>query len=400
MGSKTRHLNDLITAYMKFTEDTEPPKSYHTWVAISMIAGALQRRVFLRWGYEFIYPNLYVILVGPSGHARKGTAMKIGKGFLKEIGINITSESVTREALIRAMQNSTNTFLLPNGAFRWHCSLTAISEELSVFLEQNDVKFLATLTDWYDAADEWVYETKGSGTDKLQGVCFNLLGGTAPSWLSSIFPEEAIGGGFTSRCIFVVEEGKGKTVAKPQYSEETQKLGELIRADLEKVMNLTGEMVMTQEAEQAYMDWYTEQEENMRNGRMPIASPHFDGYAARRATHVRKLAMVCSASRGDDMEITLDDFERAKRILLAAEKNMAKAFSGVGRSQYAQATETVIHLLQRNKKMKRSDLLSQVYLDMDTADLQMVKSTLQQMKVIKVTLQPGDGDEIYEWIGP
>ena len=209
MSSIKRELNDWISAYLKYVENTEPPISYHTWTAVSMIAGALQRKVYLNWGHDTIYPNMYIVLIGPSGRARKGTAMNIGKDILKDIGISMTSESITREALIRDMKDAVTNFPdATTGKVRFHCSLTALSEELSVFLGQNDIKFLADLTDWYDSRDSWTYRTKGSGTDKIQGVCFNILGATAPDWLQSILPQEAVGGGFTSRIIFVVEETK------------------------------------------------------------------------------------------------------------------------------------------------------------------------------------------------
>src|SRR3990167_8712480 len=212
-----RELDDFITGYLKYTESSEPPLSYHTGISIGMIAGALHRKARLDWGFERIYPNMYIVLVGPSGRSRKGIALGIGKSILSEIGgITMTSENATREALIRAMKGAVTNFQMPNtGQILFHCSITCFSEELSVFLGQNDIKFLASLTDWYDSKDNWTYETKGTGKDHLQGLCFNLLGATAPDWLQSRLPQEAVGGGFTSRVIFVVEDKKGKTVPKP-----------------------------------------------------------------------------------------------------------------------------------------------------------------------------------------
>ena len=209
-----RVLNDWLSGYIEYTSGSEPPLSYHTWVGISIIAGALQRRCKLQWGFECIYPNMYVILVGPSGRARKGVALGLGKDILASTGIAMSSEAITKEALIRAMRGSITNFQGADGIIKFHCSITAFSEELSVFLGQNDIKFLANLTDWYDSKDKWTYETKGSGTDELQGVCFNLLGATAPDWLQSMLPQEAVGGGFTSRVIFIVEDKKGKTVPR------------------------------------------------------------------------------------------------------------------------------------------------------------------------------------------
>jgi len=208
----SREISDWLSGYLTYTENSEPPLSYHQWCGLSMIAGALQRKVSLKWGFEKIHPNLFVVLVGPSGKARKGVAIGIAKSMLVQVpGIAVSPEATTREAVISAMKRAITNYQDPeDNAIKFHCSLTAFSEELSVFLGQNDIKFLANLTDWYDSKDSWSYETVGRGRDSLQGLCFNLLGATAPDWLQSMLPQEAVGGGFTSRIIFVVEDKKEK----------------------------------------------------------------------------------------------------------------------------------------------------------------------------------------------
>lgn len=395
--SSGRELSDWISTYLKYTENTEPPISYHTWTAISMIAGALQRRVYLKWGHDTIYPNMYVVLVGPSGRARKGTAMNIGKDILKDIGISLTSESITREALIRDMKDAINQYKDPtDGGIKFHCSLTTISEELSVFLGQNDVKFLADLTDWYDSRDSWTYRTKGSGTDKIHGVCFNLLGATAPDWLQSILPQEAIGGGFTSRIIFVVEESKGKTVVEPKYSDEDRELRKKLKNDLEYIATIAGEMSFSPDARQFYIDWYTKHDKSIDDGRPPIDDPRFAGYLDRRATHLRKLGMVFSASRSSSRIIELQDLERADKLLSQAEKKMPKVFGGLGSSPYSVITDKVITLIMEHGEIKRSELMRKLYRDLDPGTLEIIETTMNQMKIVQIIKDPGSGEVTYK----
>ena len=168
--SSDRELEDWVRAYLKFAENSEPPISYHVWTAISCISGALQRKVRLIWGYETLYPNLYVVLVGPSGKCKKGTAMTLGLEILKEVsGVTIVPEDVTRAQLIRRMADAVSTFTdSETKRIMFHCSVTCFSEELSVFLKRNNIEFLATLTNWYDSRDEWTYETKNAGIDKKE----------------------------------------------------------------------------------------------------------------------------------------------------------------------------------------------------------------------------------------
>lgn len=395
-----RHLSDWLSGYLEYADESEPPLSYHTWVGISLIASALRRRCFFKWGYETIYPNMYIILIGPSGKCRKGTAMRMGYEIIKDIGIKIVSESITREALIRNMKNAVDNFVDPQTKkLYYHCSLTCLSEELSVFLGQSDVKFLADLTDWYDSKDKWTYETKNSGVDAIQGICFNILGATAADWLVSILPQEAIGGGFTSRIIFVVEENKRRTLPKPVVSPRSRKLIKALQADLEHISTLAGKFEFTPETEEAYMSWYQQQDTLSSKGKAPIDDPRFAGYCERRATHLRKLCMIFSASRGDDMMITTDDFGRALKTLMAAEVKMPKVFGGLGTARYSQVTEKILTFLSNRNKVSRSELMVSFYRDLDLETLQIIENTLAAMKVISVTIDPLSKEVYYAYIG-
>ncbi len=396
-----RELSDWISGYIKYTERSEPPLSYHTWISISMIAGALQRKVYLQWGFERIFPNMYIVLVGPSGKARKGLALGIGKDIITEVsGVILTSENATREALIRAMKGAIANFQMPSGQVQMHCSITCFSEELSVFLGQNDIKFLASLTDWYDSKDNWTYETKGSGKDHLQGLCFNLLGATAPDWLQSMLPQEAVGGGFTSRVIFVVEERKAKTTPKHELTSDEELLRSSLVSDLTRINNLAGEFKFSQDGEKAYVDWYSSYDAKLAKGEYPVEDSRFAGYAERRATHLRKLMMIMSASRGDDMTITADDFRRADKILHATELKMAKTFGGLGQAKYANVTEKVMDYIRGfNGPVSRRDVMAKFYRDVDGATMRIIEEVMEQTGFVDIKILIQSGDKIYTWIG-
>jgi hypothetical protein len=343
---------------------------------------------------------MYIVLIGPSGKCRKGTAMRMGFEIIKDLGtVKIVSESVTREKLIRNMKDSVGNVIDPETKkLHYHCSMTVMSEELSVFLGQSDVKFLADLTDWYDSKDKWTYDTKGSGTDVIQGVCFNMLGATAADWLVSILPPEAIGGGFTSRIIFVVEENKRRTLPKPIVSQRTINLMGALKDDLERISLLAGRYVFTPETEEMYMAWYQDQDRLNNLGRPAISDPRFAGYNERRVTHLRKLSMIFSASRGEDMMISPGDFERALNAMKAAEVKMVKVFSGLGSSKYSAITEKVLVYLQGKKNVTQAELLTAFYRDLDLETLKIIEATLSAMKVIKVSIDPKLNETKYAYI--
>lgn len=377
---------------MKCVENTEPPLQYHLWTAISVLAGALQRKVYVKWGSDTIFPNLYIILVGPPGRARKGTALKIGKGILEEINVELVSESITTEGLIRRMARTPQNFTDPTSSqVIIHCSLTCISEELSVFLGQKDIKFLATLCDWYDSADHWTYETKNQGVDKLEGVCFNLLGATTPDWIPSTLPKEAIGGGFSSRVVWIVEEKKQKVVEVPTIAEPIR---DALIHDLEVIHLLMGQMDFSPDALAYYTKFYRTQERCIELDKPPINHPQFAGYCDRRATLIKKLSMVCCASRTDARVIEAQDMERAERFMIQAERRMPQAFKGLGEARYVAVTQLFMDYLLPRKQVTRSKVLKFFWRDIDNYTIDIITKSLYNSRVIDIQ-QHGQRDLMY-----
>lgn len=397
-----RELTNWLDTYVQYTDNSESPVSYHTWCGLSVIAGALQRRVYLKWGLgQIIYPNLYVVLIGPSGRTRKGVALGIAKDILRQIsGISIAPESSSgRQAMILAMKRSLLNFQDPStGTVKLHCAITAFSEELSVFLGQGDIAYLSNLTDWYDSKDDWEYETVGRGKDTLQGLCLNLMGGTAPDWIQSMIPPEAVGGGFTSRIIFIVETEKRKIVPEHTISdEELDMQGKLVR-DLERISKLSGEVEFTPAAKELYVNWYISEDTKLSRGEPAIADNRFAGYCERRATHLRKLMLLCSASRGDDLTIRSEDFSMATNLLYSAEKNMGKTFGGFGKARNSDITEQIKDYIKAVGTTTRKLILQRFYRDIEPQALVVIEQTLQQMKCITVKIVPESNDKVYTWI--
>lgn len=385
-----RVLEDFISAYLKYTEQTEPPTKYHLWCAISAIASSLERKVYMKWGTETIYPNQYIILIGASGRCRKGVAFAIVQDLVKEVGIVATAESITREALIKDIAESTASFLDPETGTIFHCSLSSYQEELSIFLGQADVRFLADLTDWYNCKPDWTYRTKNMGTDRITNLCFNLLGGTAPDWLVSIIPQEAIGGGFTARCVFVVEEEKKHLVPRPPMPDSN--LRSMLVNDLEQIHIMAGEMKFTPEAEDIYAHWY--EHVSHKTG---VKDPKFESYNERRATHIKKLCMAMSASRGSDRRITKHDFERALAILEDTEKKMSRVFTGLGEARYSKSTAMVLDYIMKSPggRCKASEILRKFSRDVDSYTLDIIGKTLRGMMVVTTEFEQGTGDTIF-----
>lgn len=383
-----RQYKDWIAAYLQYTDDTEPSVLYREWVAYSVVAAALRRKCKLSWGHENIYPNLYVVLVGPSG-ARKGTAMGVGQHLLESIGIQLAADAVTREALISNLERVAETDIHPaSNTMELHSSLTAFSAELIVFLGYSNNGMLPMLCDWFDCRPRWKYETKNSGTNEIIGTWFNLIGATTPDLIKTALPQEAIGGGFLSRVILVYADKKAKTVPFPFLSAETAAMGDYLMKDLEKISIMRGKFQITDGFIQAYGDWYNAQE-----GKPPFPdNNNFDGYQSRRALHIRKMCMILSAARSEDMVIDSTIFKDAQALLERTEELMPNVFAGYGPSVNAVLISRVKAFIETHGSVTLTQLIKAFIAEADSIQhLEGVLETLEKAQFIRLTISPSTG---------
>ncbi len=348
-----RKLPNWIESYLTYTEDTEPPLLYKKWTAISTIAAALQRKVWLPWDRD-TYPNMFVVLVGPSG-CRKGTAMAPAYKLLTKTGIKLSSDSITREGLIEQMSSVLATSITDDGRRMEHCSLTVYSEEFAVFLGYQQKTLIMALTDWYDCKDPWIYTTKGSGDAIIPGTWVNLIGAITPTLLQDTLTSEAATGGLAGRTIFVYAGRKGKSIACPFQSSDNKHLFADLESDLAKIHMLTGNYTITEDFLKIWTEWY-----NLQEISPPFTDDRFDGYIQRRAKHLLKLCMIFSAARSDDMIISAAIFKSALALLSETEKIMPKAFRGVGKSDIADVTDRVVEYIKvkKNHQTNMQELLN------------------------------------------
>ena len=278
------------------------------------------------------------------------------------------------------------------------CASTHVVPELATFLGRKNIDLLAWLTDWYDCKSPWINDTKTAGVDKIDGMCYNFLGATAPDWLDEMLPQEAVGGGFTSRCILVCEDRKRKLVIDPRPSKEELEIRKSLISDLRQVRLISGPMTVTEEAYVAYEAWYRKQEANIIDGAPPILDPRFQGYISRRQIHCWKLSMVMSISRGESMVIELPDFLRAVALLEATERKMPYAFRGYGRARYSRALDLVLRYLDERGQAKHSELLRIHRFDLDAYTLDIVIDNLLKMHVISKVRDSRIGDTTYTYL--
>lgn len=379
-----RNCDDWIKGWLEYTDNTEPSILFRKWVAVSTVASAIQRKCVIKMGFEEFYANQYIVLIGPSG-SRKSTAMRPARDMIEDIGLHISAEKITHEQLIRRLKDAGNNITISSsGRIEMHASLTIHSSELVVFLGRNNPSFLDTLNDWWDAKKTWTYETKQSGKDYIKNVWVNLIGATTPSLLQASLPPEAIGGGFTSRVIFIYSETKGKIVPIPYLTADQEKLGIMLKEDLENIKLLSGEFKLSDDFLDIYINWTIKESE-----KKPISDPRFSSYCDKRRTHLLKLAMVLNISRCNDMIIIADDFNNALKWLEEIEPTMIYALSAVGMSDKASVVSDTMQIIRINKAVTFAEIMQRNWYNVSDFELKEIIRTLVSMNFCKEVHEGG-----------
>ena len=316
----SRALDNWLEAYLAYTAESESPEEYHLWTAISSIAGVLRRKCFFDMGYFLVYPNLYIVLVGPPGRCKKSTAMRIGRQQLGKVeGMHFTVDSTTRERLIQDLSQAFNDS---------ESAMTAHSTEFASLLTSSGMDMVVFLTDIFDSPNEWVHKTKGGGTNKIKFPFLNLLGATTPDWIATAMPLDTIGIGLTSRVIFVFQDTPRVRHWKPTLTQAQKDLGELLGQDLARIAQINGEYKFSPEAEEVYDEWYKARVEEPNW----TGDPRLSGYFERKPIHLIKTAMIISAAMQDECVIELKHLQYAMRVLTKIEERMPQVFANVGKN--------------------------------------------------------------------
>jgi hypothetical protein len=345
-GGTVRNFPDWINSYLEYASVTEAPRRMHFWSAVGTVAGALRRRVWIDMCRFQWTPSFYIIFVGPPGIVAKSTTIDISTDLLRQVpGIKFGPNAITWQALVTAFAAASEAFEYNS---EWHpmSPLTLVASELGSLLNLQDKEMVNLLIELWDGKKKYEKITKMSGTDTVEAPWINLQAGTTPHWVADNMPQAMIGGGLSSRCIFVYGDTKDRYVAyvDEMIGKGDAVLREKLIQDLEKISMLVGPYIISEPARSWGRRWY---ESFWKDASSRMDDQMLEGYAARKQTHMHKIAMVLSASRGGSLIIEEADLQLANTMLEDIETDMHRVFSRIGRTEDSMQAERFIEYVKR-----------------------------------------------------
>jgi len=389
---------NFLAHYVSLADGTEIPKEFAIWCGVFGISAALSRRVWVDLGIFKVYPNLYTVLVAGSGRCRKSTAVDQVHEIL--LGLeprpNLISQRITPEALIDALSVQEFTGEGVEMAIERSAEGIVIVDELSTFLNKKtyEAGLASLLIPFFDCKPEFEYRTKGRGVERLEEVCLAMLAASTVDWIKDAIPIDAVGGGLTSRMIFIYVDEPAPPVAFPEVTEQQRESRESYRRFLQRCLGISGEFKLLPEAKKFYKEKYDE----FYKGSSFFSVPTLSGYASRRHIHMLKLGMCLSLAMGEEsLKIREEHLIAADNMLSLIEPNLPKVLNLIASTEKGNICESIYAKIASVKAVSKHELIQAFSHKIDSEELMRHLLTLQRSKRIILVVQ---NDTAYYAINP
>src|ERR1700730_3238904 len=278
---------------MAYSEGVLSPLLFRRWSGIALVAGALERRVWVNTRFGPVYPNQYNLLVAPPGVGKRiiDTVRDLWRETLepgtKVPAFKLSPDSMTKASLMDALAKARQlSLVMPPPLTEYH-SLLVTAEEFSVLLPAYDLEFIGVLNRVWNNPHSHS-ETRRTGMVKEINILYpqlNILGGVQPGWLASVFPEEAWSTGLASRLMMIYSSEVPEVDLFEDFIEDDE-LRPALLARLGKFSTMYGQLEWDPDARQTFREWH-----RARGASAPEHSKLLY-YCNRRAEHLLKLIIV------------------------------------------------------------------------------------------------------------
>lgn len=220
-----------LGAYVHYARSlTDAPLLFHVGAGLAALAAACGNRItWVGGGGRTQWPNLYVLLLAPSGLYRKSTSVELACGFLERACPGVVMDrEFSPEQFIRSLAEHPTSLLK--------------EAEFSSLLERLKANYMGglkqRLTELYDCTPEYSRHIRGEGMGpqgervRIVRPALSVLAASTTDWLVASITELDLRSGFLPRFLFwpsaVKEpEPKGGYWAEPDATWENKLVGSL-----------------------------------------------------------------------------------------------------------------------------------------------------------------------------
>lgn len=385
--------DSFLGRYLKYMDTQETSRVFDWWCGLWCISSACGRAMVVARPRAPVYLNMFVILVGESGVARKTTsvnmAMNLVRPVLAKHNIGFMDAKATPEKLEELLMLRTQNL---------GCSEMVIAcPELAVMLgtEQYIATMPVLFTDLYDCpAIRSAGGTVSRGTVILENVWLNLLSASTPVWLLKSINPNVIEGGFTSRSYFIVSNEPKRKIPWPEASDPT--LFQDMRDDLHIIANearTKRSVTLDTKAMTRFVAWYEDRPRSMDTFKQAFES--------REDAHVLRIAALLSINDGSFV-IQRGHINVAVSMILDMKTNAARVFDTAElRTKFATGLDVIRSSLVSSgmDPILKSQLYNRVRHHMNFQEFNTLIEVMHEVRAIqRFEIRTGERGRPGEWI--
>lgn len=252
---------DFLSEYIAYASVcTDAPAFFHLIIAFLLLSAIAGRKIVVKFSHGDVYPNLWIIILGPSSISRKTTAINIGKKLLPP-DIHFLAEESSPEGLISS--------LALNGIG------VLINQEIGGFLQNMNRQYMRgyreSLNNLYDCPPHFSRGLKNNEVN-ITDVCISILGATTKSRLLKNMNEDDLLSGFFARFLYILpslENRKWKSVTHKK--EEINVKESMLKFKLQDLQEFFSKqkqeepivLELDEDALKRYNEWLKEWEERL-----------------------------------------------------------------------------------------------------------------------------------------
>ncbi len=340
---------ELIHEYIAVVgPTTEAPLEFHAGAMLTALSVAIGRTVWMPRP-DKTYLNLYTVLAGKTGDARKSTAIRAAVEFLKAVS-TMTSRRARIMRGIASPEGLVSEMRGLDGMPAW-ATLDIEDEVASVFAKgRKQRNLIPRLAEVYHLPERLEVNTRQNALC-AERPFLSLLGGTTMEWFAASLTTDDVHGGLFNRfAVFCGEPTSPKPVPPPVDAQAFAKLAVHMAERIEKAK---GEYRFTCDAEEAFRPFYCEH----RNRTLPAlemaATARVDDLACR-------FALLFAVFDGHD-RIETTDIRRGMGLAGYCAMNSMAVLPLIGTSHLRHLEIRLLDLLRRGPMTQR-DAMQRLHL--------------------------------------
>ncbi len=392
-----KRFTDLYRRYAR--ESTDAPDDYHRVIAYILMACVANKNIWFKYGHLKLYPNLYVLLVGPSATNRKSWSMDLGMRLVEKIYSEYEIMDCSSYESFVAEFAREDRIPADCGILVW--------DELSAMMGRMEKKshfegFKQCLTSSY--THKRIRRRRGinekeSVRYEIPEPYLNILTGCSMDWVTKYIQGSDVTGGFLARFLWVIcNENTSKFRALPVPVNEEIK--NILINKLDSMSMIQGEVKFDEKGDAEYRQWAEEFQKIHRGGFWDALYDRLNQMviklAMMNALQRRELEVQAGAEREGGLTMTVKDVVEAYYLVEDLTPGLSEIVIGEDRSDILFKRLCGWVVRKKVHECRRSDPMNLVR-GINAYWMDQLEKTLIDRELLKIGKPNGYPGKLYEF---